>query len=292
MSVCQVCGGTLTKIQILKKSKHCSRDCYYKSRIGHEVLESTRNAIAATKIGKPRPKEMVDRMAAKIKENYATGKTKHWQKDKPRTEEQKQKQSETMKRKYANGEIVHPQLGKSMPEHTRKILASIKTGSTATESTRIKMSETRIGGHWYGNVRYNDDVKVYCEKWTEDLRERIRASWDYKSAISGVATDSKGRKLDCHHVYDQEKACCIWDEDNQGYYAMINIGTKRSPNLIRYNIVGDPNKFVPLTRAEHKMVSFDKLHWIKFFEELIEERNGKCYLTQEEMAEYKQSLLH
>ena len=220
---CEVCNKPLTKKQILKKSKYCSRDCYYKSKIGHEVSQKTRDAIAATKVGKPRPKEVVERVAQKIHENYVTGKTVHWQKGVPRTEEMKRKQSETMKRKYANGEIVHHQLGKHITEHMRNTLVQCRTGSTASESTRLKMSETRIGGFWYGNVRYNDDVKVYCEKWNEDLRERIRAAWDYQSALSGVATDSKGRKLDCHHVYEQEKACCVWDEDAQGYYAMINI---------------------------------------------------------------------
>lgn len=281
---CEICGHQLTKKQIARGVKYCRRECYYKSRVGHDVSKATRAAIAATKLGKPRPREMVDRVAIKIHENYVTGKTIHWQQGKPRSEAQKKQQSETMKRKYASGEIIHHQLGKTPPKAILEKLRTSHVGVEVSYATRLKMTETRVGGFWYGNVRYPENGKTYCEKWTEDLRERIRAAWDYKSAISGVTTDSKGRKLDCHHVYEQEKACCIWDGDVQGYYAMINLGTKRNPNFVRYNISGDPNKFVPLTRAEHKATSFDKLKWIKFFEDLIEARGGKCYLTQEEVT--------
>lgn len=154
-------------------------------------------------------------------------------------------------------------------------------GVTLDESIRMKIKEGNIGGFWYGNVRYPTE-KRYCNMWLK-LRDsgRIGACWGFKSALSGKMED-----LCYHHVYYQEKACCHWDEDLQGYYAWINFGTNKNPNWYRYDIDGDPNKFVPLTRSENSAANFDKLKWIKIFESIIRDHGGKCYFTVEEMREY------
>jgi phage pi2 protein 07 len=142
---------------------------------------------------------------------------------------------------------------------------------------RAKQIEARIGGFWYGNVKYPEG-KIYCEKWTPNLRKRIRAFWNNESVISRkTKSDNGNRELSCHHVYYQPKACCVWDEDAQGYYAIID-GE-------RYYIKGDPNKFVILTSSENTSVECDKFKWIKFFEEIIETQNGKCYYTKKEWKE-------
>jgi DNA-directed RNA polymerase subunit RPC12/RpoP len=155
-------------------------------------------------------------------------------------------------------------------------------------------------GFWYGNPSINTNEKriTYCELWNQNLWDRIDAAWEYKSTLSGkTIQDNKGKRLDRHHVYWQPKACCKWDKDKQGYYAVINIGTKRYPKMERYYIEGNPNKFVLLTHSEHTLVQGntkngkDKIYWIKFFEKLINEReqNGKkCYLTKEEYKTYQE----
>jgi hypothetical protein len=153
-------------------------------------------------------------------------------------------------------------------------------------------------GFWYGHPIINKErPKSYCELWNRDLWNRIDAAWNFKSAISGkTKEENKDRELDRHHVYWQEKACCEWDEDTQGYYATINIGTFANPIMYKHYIKGDPNKFVLLTRGEHgiikgnKKLGTTKLTWIKFFEELIEQREKegkKCYLSKEEYKVYK-----
>lgn len=143
-----------------------------------------------------------------------------------------------------------------------------------TEEERKKISESKIlnlNQIWYGGVKYNDyKPPEYCIKWNADLRNRIRECWGYKSVLSGATKeDNNNRALCCHHVYYQKKACCEWDADTQGYYCFID-GE-------RYDIVGDPNKFVTLTNAENTMVNFDKKKWIKIFEKIIEENGGVCY---------------
>ena len=146
-------------------------------------------------------------------------------------------------------------------------------GTDASDESRRKMSETQIllkNDIWYGGVKYVEERRHYCELWNENIRKRIRDYWGNKSVISGkTKEDNGGINLSCHHVYYQKKACCVWDEDANGYYAWID-GEK-------YYINGDPNKFVTLTHSENGMVNYNKLHWVKFFEDLIEKQGGKCY---------------
>lgn len=149
-----------------------------------------------------------------------------------------------------------------------------------TEEERERQSANMIlslNDIWYGGVTYKEpQVNKYCEKWTASLRRRIRACWDHKSVLSGKTKEDNKRKhqLSCHHVYYHPGACCVWDEDKQGSYYYID-GEK-------YYIKGDPNKFVALTSAENSMVNFDKLKWIKIFEDIIEKHGGICYLPKEE----------
>jgi hypothetical protein len=256
--ICPVCKQEFTDIAHPEK-KHCSQKCYFKSMVGHKTSKETRDKIAATKIGKPRPVEMVERMANKIRENYATGKTIHWQTGIPRTEELKQKQSVTMKQLYASGKITHPQLGKSMPEHVKAILASHRVGSFASEETKLKMSESGIGGFWYGNIRYYDNP--YCEKWTAELRERVRAYFNYTCFECG--TPQNGRKLNVHHIHYNKKTCCD----------------------------GSPHDMVPLCPECHTKTNFNRDYWEDHFVELLYAGNpeGKCFFTREEMAAIKSS---
>lgn len=170
--------------------------------------------------------------------------------------------------------------GHPVPQEQREIQRKKLTGRKQSEQHQMKTTEYLIGGFWYGNIRY-PERKYYCELWTPDLCDRIRSAWDHKSAISGkTSVDNRGKKLDCHHVYFQKKACCEWDSDLRGYYVMLNIGTNRKPEIVRHDIKGDPNKFVPLTHSEHSVVRFNKLKWVKYFEDLIESRNGFCYLPK------------
>lgn len=169
-------------------------------------------------------------------------------------------------------------LGEKNPNFGKKL--SDKTIEKRTKS----YIENLVGGFWYGNIKYyKHDIKEYCELWTPELCERIRAAWNYKSGVSGkTKEENRGKNLSCHHVYYQTKACCEWDEDTQGYYAFINIGTKKKPDIYKHYIKGSPNKFVPLTVGEHSATNHNKLFWILYFEDIILKKNGKCFFTKEE----------
>ena len=174
----------------------------------------------------------------------------------------------------AQKRVQDPEWRRKNKESNRRLAESLEW--------RIKQKEGKVGGFWYGNVRYTN--RKYCELWCPDLWHRIDKAQNYQSILSGKTKFDNGeRTLDRHHVYWQPKACCEWDEDTQGYFAMINIGTRGKPNWYKHYITGDPNKFVLLTKQEHGMVAKDKLKWIKIFENLIETKlGGVCYLPEDE----------
>jgi len=157
---------------------------------------------------------------------------------------------------------------------------------------KLKHKESHVGGFCIQNITY-DERKKYCELWNPNLWQRIDACQGNRSIISGKTKEENGgRALSRHHVYWQEKACCVWDEDAHGYYAMIDIGTKSKPEMYKHYINGSPNKFVLLTHEEHGMIRGNKklgttkLTWIKTLEDLIETKlDGKCFYTEEEYAE-------
>lgn len=194
-----------------------------------------------------------------------------------RSIESRLKQSQSI-----TGEKNH-KYGTRLPIATRKKISDTVSNLWENDGNRIKFIESKLGGMWYGSVKYPDPPK-YCELWCPDLWHRIDEAQNYQSILSGKTKENNGgRALSRHHVYWQPKACCGWDEDAQGYYAMINIGTANKPNWHKYYIQGDPNKFVLLTMSEHKMISKDKLKWIKIFEDLIKTKlNGVCYLPKVE----------
>lgn len=185
-------------------------------------------------------------------------------------------------------------------EWCKKVSDSHK-GQICTEAHQISRTASKYKA-WYGNVRYPEDYPIrlykqkyqgtqYCELWNWELKERIRAFWDYRSVLSGLeetTIDKNGRvySISCHHVYYQKKACCVWDEDEKGYYAPINIATKKNPIINNYYINGDPNKFVALTMKEHRRTDTNKLRWIKTFEKIIDDNGGKCYFTKDEVYNF------
>ena len=123
-----------------------------------------------------------------------------------------------------------------------------------SEITRLKMSESGIGGFWYGNIRYYDNP--YCEKWTAELRERVRAYFGYVCFECG--TPQNGRKLNVHHIHYNKKTCCD----------------------------GSPHDMVPLCPECHTKTNFNRDYWEDHFTELLYafDPDGKCFFTREEMA--------
>jgi len=230
-----------------------TRKNHINSQIGRIQSEETRKKIGLANKGKIRSEKTHN----KLKESNSGEKNGMF--GKKHSKDSRQRNSASQKKRFQN------------PENRKKL-------------SRIQ-KQRHLDRAWYGNVCY-PDRRVYCELWNKSLRERIRAYWNHKSVLSGkTKKENNNQLLSCHHVYYQEKACCIWDGDTQGYYANINIGTRKNPIIIKYYIKGDPNKFVTLSSQEHGWTKKDKPKWIKIFEDIIENQGGKCYLTKDEWNE-------
>jgi hypothetical protein len=283
--ICKICGEEFSVYNSeIKKSegKFCSVKCFGKWMSEKNMGNKNSKGKSPWIKGQRHKPETIEKMKA------------HSQKGKLWPEDRKQK-ARGPKPPGFGLKVSLAVKGKKKPKLSvaMKGAGNHNYGKPPSYKTRLVLCEFGIGGIWYGNVRYPEG-KIYCEKWRSDLWRRIDAAQGYQSILSGkTKLENNGHALSRHHVYWQEKACCVWDEDAQGYYAMINLGTAIKPNWYKHYIKGDPNKFVLLTSKEHGMIKgskklgTNKLTWIKILEDLIETKlDGKCYLTKEEMKVY------
>jgi hypothetical protein len=93
----------------------------------------------------------------------------------------------------------------------------------------------------------------YCPRWTKDLKERIRAFWNYKCGMCCKTQAENGELLSTHHVHYRKDACC-----NEEMEWM----------------------FIPLCRKCHAKTGHvqNKERWIKIFTEIILKMfNGRSY---------------
>ena len=133
-----------------------------------------------------------------------------------------------------------------------------KSGGTLSQDHRTKITEATIGGFWYGNVRYHEGP-TYCEKWTPELRERVRAFFGYRCVECG--TPQNGTKLPVHHVWYNKKLCC---DDT-------------------------PRSLVPLCHSCHSKTSVankeKRKWWSHHFQNILDTYyDGRCWLSKEEMC--------
>lgn len=113
------------------------------------------------------------------------------------------------------------------------------------------------------NPNYRPDAeRRYCEKWTPDLRRRVREFFNNTCMICGIHQNNCKTLLHVHHVNYNKKQCC--DE----------------------NI---PRLLIPLCKSCHTQTTVKREFWEPILTNLIMNcYNGRCYYTKEE---YKKLLL-
>jgi hypothetical protein len=178
-------------------------------------------------------------------------------KGKPKSEDHKQKISE------AKMGSPSPRKGAVLSDSTKAKLREHRIGKRTPEETKARMCEVSIGGFWYGNVRYTNDPQ-YCEKWTEEFRERVRSFFNYTCQFPGCGHVWKPgeKRLAVHHINYRKDSCC-------------------NPNVIPL--------FAPVCPGTcHAKTNNDRESWEKHFSELIMQKyDGKCFFTKEEMRALK-----
>jgi len=159
-------------------------------------------------------------------------------------------------------------IGKTISDQTRKHISNSMKGKVKDSDIKYKIKESVItgwmethGGLWYGNINYHDDRPQYCEKFNARFKERVRAFRGYVCFECG--TPQNGKKLHTHHVHYDKKMCCN----------------------------GSPQDIVPLCHSCHVTSNHNRDYWEDHFTELIylQDPEGKCFFTEQEMKVYKAS---
>lgn len=99
--------------------------------------------------------------------------------------------------------------------------------------------------NWLGGLSF----EPYCQKFNNELRERVRLFFDNKCFLCGEPQN--GRKLSVHHVNYDKMVCC---------------------NDVK-------PLFIPLCMSCHFKTNHNRAHWEKYFtDKLMDEYDGVCYL--------------
>jgi hypothetical protein len=222
---------------------------------GKHPSEKTLAALLASVTGRKASEETRLKMSLKrkgVKKSDVTREnmSKGWEKRAPATEETRAKQGASHK-----GDKCFF-FNRKKPQEEIEGVRRYQTGRNKTEIAKAKMCEKKIGGFWYGNVRY--DERKYCELFDGKFKERVRSFWGY--ACFECGTPQNGKKLSVHHVHYDKKMCCN----------------------------GSPKDVVPLCSSCHSATLTNRDYWEEHFTKLLYAYNidGKCYFTKLEMEQY------
>lgn len=241
------------KMSEASKGRHPTPETLQKLRDSHKDQRPTKETIEkqrSAKKGKtPKNLQMLHQL----------------NKGRPKSEIAKKNMSTGQKKRYAHvikkvlliltPEERHLRLSRAHKDHPSKYWLNKRM----REDMKTKMCEAKIGGFWYGAVRYYD-YPVYCERFDDSLRERTRAFRGYVCFECG--TPQNGEKLHIHHVHYNKKMCCD----------------------------GSPRDLVPLCHDCHNKTNYNREFWEIHFTEMIyalDPVRGKCFLTKEEMVALK-----
>jgi hypothetical protein len=126
----------------------------------------------------------------------------------------------------------------------------MRKGKKASEELKLKFSEMRKGDkhpNWRGGI----SKFPYCEKFDNDLRERVREFFGRKCVECGKPEEK--RKLCVHHVNFDKETCC-----------------NSSKPL-----------FVCLCLPCHLKTNWNRQYWEKHFTDIINEQyGGECYIKK------------
>jgi len=170
------------------------------------------------------------------------------------------KSSESHKKMWNNPEYRSKRWWerKELREKHSVIAKELHNNSSYREKHLIAVRRRFVDSQWYGSVKYYDGPQ-YCEKWTYELRERVRAYFGYTCVECGKTQEQNGKKLSVHHVWYNKQTCCD----------------------------SSPRSLVPLCKSCHMKSNNNREYWSRYFQDIIDtEYNGKCWFTREEMIEF------
>ena len=145
-------------------------------------------------------------------------------------------------------------------EELKKRMAETHIGRTKEnhEGTRIGAEkQTKQTGELNSNWRGGISFEPYCEKFDNDLKERIREYFGRYCYVCGKNEEDNGCKLSVHHVTYNKDTCCDYSKP----------------------------LFVPLCQSCHMKTLKNRKYWEEFFTISLKcITKSKCFYTKEEMG--------
>ncbi len=234
---------------------------------GWKPSEETRRKLSEARKGKPFSDKHRANLSAALKGRPSPTKGMKFGEDTKRRMSERQKGSGNNAYGKCFGKAHREKLskaakGKIVSKATKQKISESRRGWKYSQITIDRIKEAKLGGYWYGNVRYYDGPQ-YCEKFNKSLKERVRAFFGYICLECG--SPQNGQALHVHHVWYNKKACC---DDT-------------------------PRSLVPLCIGCHtKTTAGDREYWSQHFQDIIDiYYGGKCWLTKEEFEALKAQLL-
>lgn len=168
----------------------------------------------------------------------------------------KKMRSITAKERYSD-----PLIRKQMSERAKKVWSNQEYKSARVKERADPNYKGKLyresNPNWKGGLSF----EPYCPLWTKELRERIRAFFDYECLLCGkpqsenITKTGKLRELSCHHAEYNKQACCD----------------------------GEPVCFAVLCMTCHNKTNHDRERWEAIIHKIIKEiYNSKSYYTKEE----------
>jgi len=138
---------------------------------------------------------------------------------------------------------------------------SLKEFYEENPDVKEKLSICKLGNknyNWKGGISF----EPYCPKFNHDLKERVRAYFNFQCVTCGKSESENGKALSVHHVEYNKQACCD----------------------------GKPVQFAALCHRCHSKTNFDRENWEAMIHRIILEiYNGRSYYTKEEYNTIKEN---
>jgi len=178
---------------------------------------------------------------------------------------------------------------KAIPINTERIinLNISRRGIPLTNEHKQKLHDAVAGNkcHLY---RHGQSFGKYCEKFNNNLKERVRAFFNHICQSCGKNQKENGEKLSVHHVYIEKLACCeskIEEMDEVRKRLPKEIARFGEQEFSQDEIIRI-RMLVPVCRICHSKIGSNEEYEIetrkKFDELIMNEYSGKCYYTKEE----------